>query len=291
MSANHNLIVAICLLGLMLIPVQAETKKKGLADESMNPLSTLISLPFENNTFLNIGPSESTANVLNIKPIYPINLIDLNVNLADWNLINRFTIPIVWSEGQEVDDLSRINWGGSVPGSVGTGSAFGLADITYQGFLTPSQSRGSVSWGVGAALVFPTATEDRFGSDKWSAGPAVVAVNNTRKWFLGLIAQNVWDFAGDDDAADINSFSLQYTVNYKLGDGYYLTTSPLITANWEAESGNQWAVPFGGGVGRVVRFGEQPAAIDVGAYYYAERPEYHPNWYAQILFNFLFPKL
>jgi hypothetical protein len=289
--ANLTRIAVICLLGVALVPVQAETKKKRLADESMNPLSTLISLPFENNTFLNVGPSESIANVLNIKPIYPINLIDLNVGLADWNLINRFTIPIVYTEGQEEDVLERINLGGSVPGSFGVGSAFGLADITYQGFLTPSQSRGTFSWGVGMGLVIPTATEDRFASDKWSGGPAIVGVNNTRKWFLGLIAQNVWDFAGDDDAADVNSFSLQYTVNYKMGNGYYITSSPLITANWEAESGNQWAVPFGGGVGRLMKFGEQAVAIDVGAYYYVERPQYNPNWYVQILVNFLFPKL
>lgn len=290
MPVIHNITVLILLLGLVLMPVQAETKKKRLADESMNPLSTMISLPFENNTFFNVGPSESIANVLNIKPIYPINLVDLNVKLADWNIINRFTIPIVYTEGQDQEVLERINWGGSVPGSFGVGSAFGLADITYQGFLTPSQSRGTFSWGVGMGLVIPTATEDRFASDKWSAGPAIVGVNNTRKWFLGLIVQNVWDVAGDDDAADVNSFSLQYTVNYKFGNGYYLTSSPLVTANWEAESGNQWAVPFGGGLGKIIKFGNQAVAIDVGAYYYVERPQYHPNWYAQILVNFLFPK-
>ena len=96
---------------------------------------------------------------------------------------------------------------------------------------------------------------------------------------------------GDDAAADVNSFQLQYTINYKLGNGYYITSSPLITANWEAESGNQWAVPFGGGLGRMFKVDNQAVAVDVGAYYYAERPEYHPDWYVQILVNFLFPKI
>ena len=286
----RNLLLALGLFLATGVPLAAETKKTDLASESMNPLSTMISLPFENNTFLNIGPSKSTTNVLNIKPIYPSNLEFIDDDLREWNLINRFTIPVIWAEGQDEDIIDEFNLGGSTPVSFGFGSAFGLGDITYQGFITPRVSRGSTSWGIGAGLVIPTSTEERFSSNKWSAGPAIVAINNTEKWFLGFIAQNVWSFAGDNDAADVNSFSMQYTVNYKLGQGYYLTTSPMITANWEAESGNRWAIPFGGGVGRLVKFGDQAVAIDVGAYYYVERPEYNPDWYVQILFNFLFPK-
>jgi hypothetical protein len=73
-----------------------------------------------------------------------------------------------------------------------------------------------------------------------------------------LITQNVWSFVGDSEAEDVNSFSLQYTVNYKLGNGYYLTSAPVITASWESEPGNRWAIPFGGGVGRVMKLGGQP---------------------------------
>jgi len=83
------------------VPVEAETRKSDLASESMNPLSTLISLPFENNTYLNVGPSRSTANIFNIKPIYPINLNVVDDDLREWNLINRFTIPVIWTEGQD----------------------------------------------------------------------------------------------------------------------------------------------------------------------------------------------
>lgn len=272
------------------VPVEAETRKSDLASESMNPLSTLISLPFENNTYLNVGPSRSTANIFNIKPIYPMNLGVVDDDLREWNLINRFTIPVIWTEGQDQVVLDQINLGGSAPGSFGVGSAFGLGDITYQGFITPRVSRRRMNWGIGGALVIPTATEERFSSNKWSAGPAIVAVNITPKWFLGLITQNVWSFAGNSDAADVNSFSLQYTVNYKFGQGYYLTTAPVITANWEAKSGNRWAIPFGGGIGRVFKINGQAVALDFGAYYYTERPQYHPDWYVQVLFNFLFPK-
>ena len=261
----------------------AANKDENLAAESMNPLSSLIAVPFENNILFNLGPSKSTANVLNIKPVFPINF-------GEWNLINRVTVPIVWAEGQDEDVSATIDWGGGNPASLATGSAFGIGDITYQAFITPSKSSGSTSWGLGGSIVIPTHSEDRFGTDKWSAGPAIVVISQQKKWFFGMIAQNVWSVAGHPDAATVNSFYLQPTINYKLGNGYYLTSAPLITANWESEAGNRWAIPVGGGVGRLIRYAGQAVAIDAGAYYYLEHPDYNPDWYIQILCNFLFPK-
>jgi hypothetical protein len=68
------------------------------------------------------------------------------------------------------------------------------------------------------------------------------------KWVVGVLAQNVWSFAGDSNASDVNKFLFQYFINYNLDNGWYLSTTPVITANWEASSGNKWTVPFGGGV-------------------------------------------
>ncbi|MFT5729536.1 MAG: hypothetical protein ACI8PB_003707 [Desulforhopalus sp.] len=35
-----------------------------------------------------------------------------------------------------------------------------------------------------------------------------------------------------------------------LSNGWYLTSAPIITANWEADSDNRWTVPFGGDSGK-----------------------------------------
>ena len=109
-------------------------------------------------------------------------------------------------------------------------------------------------------------------------------------WVLGGILQNIWSVAGDDDAADVNVFSAQLTVNYKLKNRWYLTTSPLITANWEAPKENRWTVPLGGGIGRIFKLQKKAIAVDVGAYYNVESPRFANDWYTQILLNFLFPK-
>jgi len=267
---------------IMAGPVNAEPKED-LAEESMNPLSTVISVPFENNTLFGTGPSKSTVNVLNIKPIFP-------VNMGSWNLINRVTIPIVYTQGQDEDVTGDFTSGMGNPGSFGFGKASGLADVTYQGFVTPVKS-GKVAWGLGGSLVIPTHTEFRFGTDKWSAGPAAVMFTHTGNWILGAIAQNIWSFAGDSDAADVNVFSAQIAINYKLKNRWYLTTAPLITANWEVDKKDRWTVPLGGGIGRIFKLeGKKAVAIDVGAYYNVETPRFANNWYSQILVNFLFPK-
>jgi len=85
-------------------------------------------------------------------------------------------------------------------------------------------------------------------------------------------------------------FSAQVAVNYKLKNRWYLTSAPLISANWEADKEDRWTVPLGGGIGRVFKFNKMAVAIDVGAYYNVESPRLANQWYSQMLVNFLFPK-
>jgi hypothetical protein len=62
-------------------------------------------------------------------------------------------------------------------------------------------------------------------------------------WVVGILANNLWSYAGNSDRKEVSQFLAQYFVNYNLPDGWYLTSSPIITANWEAESkGNKWTV-------------------------------------------------
>jgi hypothetical protein len=75
-----------------------------------------------------------------------------------------------------------------------------------------------------------------------------------------------------------------------LPQGWYLSSAPIITANWKAESGNQWTVPFGGGVGKIFRIGKQPVNAQAQAFYNVERPDNGPDWTLRLQLQFLFPK-
>ena len=271
-------------LFLLVVSVQTVFASEDLAKESQNPLGTIISVPFENNFNFGIGPSDATAYMLNMKPVYPINL-------GGWNLINRFILPVIYSEGLDVPippgtDID-LGYAGTI--ELAQGSAFGLGDMTYQGFFSPAKT-GKWIWGVGPALLLPTATESRFASNKWSAGATAVALTMPGKWVVGVLAQNVWSFAGHSDAADVNSFLFQYFINYNLDDGYYLSSTPVITANWEASSGDKWTVPLGGGVGRLIKFGKLPVDLKLAAYWNVKKPTFGSDWNLQFTVKFLFPK-
>ena len=236
-----------------------------LAKAAQNPVGDLISLPFQNNMNFDVGPADRTQNVLNIQPVCPIALS------KNWNFITRTIVPVI---SQPAPGNERTN---------------GLGDLNFTGFFSPKQP-GKIIWGVGPTLVFPTATDDVTGTDKWSAGPSVVVLTMPGQWVIGALVSNVWSFSGDDERADVNSFLMQYFVNYNLPDGWYLTSAPIITANWEAESGEQWTVPFGGGIGRVFRIGRQPINMQTQVFYNVETPTNGAKWQWRLQVQLLFPK-
>src|SRR5216683_6739152 len=188
-----------------------------LAKLAQNPVANVVSVPFQNNTNFGNGPPNnkgSTQNVLNIQPVVPITLSH------DWNLITRTIIPLV----------SQPSF---TPG--GSGS-FGLSNINFTAFLSPANP-GKLIWGVGPVATFPTATSVNVGSQStWGLGPSAVLLAMPGHWVLGVLANNVWNIAGDR----ANNMLIQYFINYNLPDGWYVTTSPIITANWNQPSGQKW---------------------------------------------------
>ncbi len=253
-----------------------------LAKQSQNPLGTMISLPLENNTYFEVGPDENLANILYAKPVLP-------VNFGSVNLINRFVVPLIYLESQkfEVDQQTDV---GFEQIQVKTDDQFGLGNIQWQGFLSPANP-GKIIWGVGPVLEMPTNTDDALGVDRWSIGPGAVALAMPGNWVVGALGLNLWDFAGEDDEPDVNKFIFQYFINYNLANGWYLSSTPVISANWEADSDDRWTVPFGLGVGRLVKIGGTlPVDVKVQPFWYAEKPDNGPDWSLQLQVKFLFPK-
>jgi hypothetical protein len=143
---------------------------------------------------------------------------------------------------------------------------------------------------VGPVLGFPTGTDDILGTEKWSAGPGVVALWQQGPWTVGGLANNVWSFAGKGDREDVNFLTLQYFVNYNLGDGLYFTSAPINTADWEADSSERWTVPIGGGMGKVFKLGKLPLNVSLQAFWLAEAPTGRGDWQLRFQIQTLFPK-
>jgi len=245
-------------------PKQASSGKTDneLRAQAQNPIANLINLPFQNNTNFTLGPADGVQNILNIQPVWPFQLSD------KWNLITRTIFPVVYQPSV----------------APGVSSDFGLGDTNFTAFFSPIND-SKTTWGVGPVVLIPTSTGSTLGAGEWGLGASAVVVWSDAPWVAGAIVSNVWTFDGS-----VNSFLFQYFVNYNLANGWYLITAPIITANWEATSGNTWTLPFGGGIGRMVKIGKQPVTISLHLYYNVERPTGGPEWQVRFQIQFLFPK-
>lgn len=241
---------------------------EALAKESQNPIANLISVPFQNNTDFNVGRFEHDRNILNIQPVIPFKLNE------DWNLITRWILPVVYQPALFEGDSSD----------------FGLGNLNPS-FFFATTAGSNVTWGVGPALLLPTATDKRLGPDKWGAGPSGVVVLTPGNWVVGALANNIWSFAGDAGDPDVNQFLLQYFVNYNIGEsGWYLVSAPIITADWTRDQGDQWTLPIGGGVGRVFNVAAQPVNMSLQAYDNVITTKGGADWQLRFQVQLLFPK-
>jgi hypothetical protein len=216
-------------------------------------------------------------------------VIPIHLN-EDWNLITRVIMPII--------NQSSLfpTFGGAVPSVAGTG----FGDFNPSFFFSPAKP-GEVIWGVGPTFTLPTATDRDLGAGKWSMGPTGVALVMHGKWVYGALMNNQWSVGGWGDKA-VNAMLLQWFLNYNLPDGLYLTASPIVTADWNADKGGDvWTVPLGGGVGKLFRLGQilpleghpiakLPINTQLAAYGNIARPEYGPKWQLRFQVQFLFPK-
>jgi hypothetical protein len=238
-----------------------------LAKAAQNPVANMISFPIQNNTNFGIGPYSRDQNVLNFQPVIPLHIT------KNWNLITRTILPVIW---QPNPTQPSQGW-------------YGLGDLNPSLFFSPAKP-GKLIWGVGPALVFPTATANELGQGKVSAGPGVVVLSTPGHWVIGALANNVWSFAGSGSRPPVNQFLLQYFINYNMKKGWYVTTAPIITANWRASDGNDLTLPFGGGFGRIMKIGFQPVNMQLQFFGNAKYPAGTSPWGMRFQLALLYPK-
>jgi hypothetical protein len=209
-----------------------------------------------NTTNFGIGPFDRNQNVLDIQPVIPIRVS------RNWNMIIRWIAPVIWQPAPGTANLQVFGIDEYTPAYLTAedvqahAGVFGLGDMTPTFFLSPAKPHKLI-WGVGPVFVVPTATGRALGQGKLSAGPSIVALVQPGHWTIGALINNVWSMAGPSSRIDVNQMTLQHFVNYNLKKGWYVSLSPIVTANWNAMSDNVWTVPVGGGMGRVFRLGFQ----------------------------------
>jgi hypothetical protein len=268
MSTRTIRIAAFAAIMAVASAAHAELSSEELAKIAQNPVGNLISVPFQENLNLNTGPLQKNYNLLNIQPVIPI---DVN---EDWNIITRTILPII----------------SLPPFAPGQNRTNGIGDVQITAFLSPAKP-GSWIWGVGAITQQPTHSDPLLGNNNSGYGPSFVVLHLEKgsPWVYGALANNVWS-SNNSTSPSYNNGLIQPFLNYNFKSGMYLTSSPVITVNWQAKGSNQWTVPMGGGVGKIFHFGKLPVNSQLAGYYNVARPDFAPNWQFRLQVQLMFPK-
>lgn len=230
--------------------LQAERKRISAAAKSFGTDPTAINGYYE----LNYG--NTTFSNSNLR----FNNVTADVRLpVTPNFLVRATMPYVWSDLDQTNGFTTK----------------GASDMTVRaaGRLYASPN---VALLIGTDVVFPTGSNDRLSTGKYTLGPAgAVAVPLPRlRTLLLAIVQDFNSVGGDPSRRDIHFMKVQSAFNTIWSDRWWTLASMTYYVDWEnnqktttnllAEVGhrfdNNWNVFVGSGAGVVGK--ESPVGID-----------------------------
>lgn len=234
------------------------------AADAQNPIAHVISVPLQENLLTRTGPYRKTGDTLLVQPVVPFELD------SNWSVITRTIVPLVHEPrlGPEQGPID------------------GVGNVEPQFYLTPSHP-GKLIWGAGGQLWLPTASHSELGYNHWGGGPAVVGLTIAGPWVAGALLNNVWAGSGPRrvDLLTLNPF-----VNYNLRSGWYLASTPVVTANWVKKGSDRWTVPVGGGFGRVFPFAGIHLNARLEVFKNVARPDGASAAQVQFQLQMLFPQ-
>jgi hypothetical protein len=239
------------------LPTTSRAQDDDIQKQLSNPIASLTTVPFQLNYDTNIGPAHDGSRfTLNFQPVIPIKLSD------QMTLVVRTIVPLV-----KQDDIFP-----------GAGSQFGLGDALQSFFFVPP-SRNGFTWGVGPAIQYKTGTDQLLSTEKWGAGPTLVALQQTGPWTVGVLTNHIWSFAGDPTRSDVSNTFIQPFIAYGAPGGWTYTVNTQSTYDWIARD---WSVPVLFQVSKLTAFGKQPISLAAGLKYWAVSPASGPHGFAGV---------
>lgn len=235
------------------------------AKQLANPISNLISVPFQRNWDCYFVPNKAWQYTLNVQPVIPFTLNQ------DWNLTTRTIVPVIeqWAPPK------------------GAGIVFGLGDTVQSFFLSPSQPVNGITWGVGPVFLWLTGTDPRIGSQKWGVGPTAVVLKQDGVWTFGILANHILSYAGPRGRDDVSQTFLQPFISPTFPDTSSITINTESSDNWRTR---EWNVPINAMVSRIFAIVGQKVQLGVGGRRYTASAGSGSEWGLRMPAVFLFPK-
>jgi len=276
-----------------------------ISKQLKNPMADLWMFNFQNDYSAYVSEiPDSQTRYFNTTVFQPV----ISVPLGDeWTIVNR---PVFsWVNGElptrnTIDSLGLLTaGGGSFPGGAPfTGPSSitslldadmdsSLGDFVFLSMIGPVDIDKFI-WGAGVTTMWPTATDDRFGTEKYSVGPALTGAYLGDRWTVGALAQQWHSYAGDDNRGNVNKMNLQYFVYYNLPDQWTVGMAPNIIADWDQDEDNRWTVPVGLGVSKTLFLGKLPVKVGVEYQHSVIKPDFIGNeWNIRLSFTPVIPNL
>ncbi len=142
-----------------------------------------------------------------------------------WNIVTRADLPMI-SNNTRGPDNREGHWG------------LGLGDALTQVIVASPEAK-RFRYGTGLRAVWPSATEQQFGSGKYQLGPMAGFVYSpsclTEGSFLKFIWREEFSVGGDAGRKDIHRSVLNPGASFTLPRQFYADLSPEIKINWADE--------------------------------------------------------
>lgn len=242
---------------------QPHASGRSLASQVNDPTAPLRLVQFRNVLAPRVPGADGAANLFEIQPVLPVGASER----VPFEQLIKITLPV-----------------GTTPDPDRT---TGLGDLQVFDLAAIPQSWGR--WGLGVALVFPTAASDELGQGKWQAGPAAAVIVTAVKGLqAGAVLQNPISFAGSSRRESVSALSITPTLTYNLPSGWFGGYSDF---DWifDWRNGGEATIPLGLQAGKAFTVGQVPLSLSFEAAYNVARPDETPRWLLGIEFNWVLP--
>ncbi len=253
--AGVNMFKYICIALSLFLFASAFAQEKGedLAAAARDPTASLTAFAIRYDFitgFHNLDGADQQQLVL--QPIIPWKW-------GEQKHITRITLPYVTS-APDWGLLAENAASGIPPNYIPTAEQEGLADTAIVDLFIFDASWGRQ--GIGGTIVMPTASDPALGSEKWSIGPAYVAITKKDNFQGGFLLQWLYSIAGESDRDDVNTIAFQPFGGFGFADGWSIQNSEMVF-NYDLKRDRWTSLPLGLRVEKLIIFGKLPARVYV----------------------------
>jgi len=166
---------------------------------------------------------------------------------------------------------------GQPPGNPepGTAADTGINDLLSAFLFSKKGGHDSPHhFGYGFAAQLPTGSGETLSSGKYSLGPAIDYEYHNGRFFMAIVALQLWSVGGDSDRKDVSMMMIKPMLTYDINEKWKAVYMPYgVSIYWNKPSGQKVYFPLGGGIQRQFNLGAKPSAISLQLFKNVVRPD------------------